>query len=156
MRRHPRELPQALGLLGDGRGIERDERLDSLLQQHADGRMKTRDDGDALGGRRRQQEANGLVFNEPREDTAQQLVLAEHLVQRRALLMTQRPQLAGFLHHLRVGGDRLGGRGPDVVADVDDQRRNVIEQAVARKHFVGADRQQIVEPREPSRRKQGR
>jgi hypothetical protein len=83
------------------------------------------------------------------------LVLAQDLVERRPLLMAQAAELACLVHDLRVRRDRfLFGRF-QILAEIDDQRRNVVEQAVARKDLVGLDRQQIVEPREPSRGERG-
>ena len=64
------------------------------------------------------------------------------------------PSSRAFSHHQRVGDDRFVFGRFEIGADIDDQRRNVIEQAVAREHFVGPDRKQIAQPREPARRQQ--
>ena len=154
--RHPRELAEPFGLLGDRLRVQADEGFDRLLQQHRDRVMQARDHRDA-SPRARASAPTGSI--RPRtnahQDAAEQLILAQHLVERGALLVAQLCRARGPCSTTwRVGGNGLGLGRLQVVADVDDQRRNVIEQAVAREDFIRLDRQQVVETREPPRRQQ--
>ncbi len=147
VRRHAGELPQPFRLLGDGLGVEPDKGLDGLLQQHRRPRdAASRPRRCTRDGRRRQHQADRFVLDEAQQDAAEQLVLAQHLVQGGALLMAQRARARGLCSTTRVLAAIASSSGAlQVGADVDDQRRNVIEQAVAREHFVGADRQQVAQ-----------
>jgi hypothetical protein len=89
-------------------------------------------------GAGRDRQLDRFVFHEAHQDAAEQLILPHHLVERCALLVAQLAELARLVHHLRVGGDRFRFGSLQVAADVDDQRRNVIEQAVAREDSLAS------------------
>src|SRR5262249_43849096 len=89
--------------------------------------------------------------NELFEDLGKNLVLAQNLMHRGALFVAQLAELLRFFNHLRVGGDLQIVRGAQVVRDVLDQQRDVIEQLRGRKDGVDVYRQKTIEPRQPVR-----
>ena len=68
------------------------------------------------------------------------------------LPMSQLSQLSGVFRHHRIGSDIGHFRRGDVLADLFDEPRNVIQQLVRREDRVRVDRQQSDEPLEPAQR----
>jgi len=54
--------------------------------------------------------------------------------------VTERPEFAGFVQNRGVGRNRGFFRVPQVGADLEDQRRHVVQQAVGRKDLSRIDR----------------
>ena len=98
--------------------------------------MKPRHQQCSLGRRRDDPESLHLLNDERDEHSAQNLVFAEHLVQRRALRVSERPQFAGFVQNRGVGRNRAFFRVPQVRADLEDQRRHVVQQTFRRKDLT--------------------
>jgi hypothetical protein len=98
--------------------------------------MKPRHQQCRLGRRRHDPESIHLRNDERNEHSAQNLVFAEHLVQRRALGVTERPELPGFVQNRSVGRNRAFFRVPQVRADLEDQRRHVVQQAFRREDLT--------------------
>jgi hypothetical protein len=64
--------------------------------------------------------------------------------------MPKQAELACLLHHRGVRGNRFLGWRRHVGGDFVDQRRNMVEQLLGWKHFVGRDGQQIAQARQPT------
>ena len=73
-------------------------------------------------------------------------------MQRRTLGVPKRTKFARLLQDGGVGHDRLVFRRAEIVADLENQRGNVIEQALRRKDGARADWKQIQESLEPATR----
>ena len=151
VRRHPRELLEPLVLIRDRLRVERDERFHGRLRQDVHRLVQARDERDALGRRRYGCEPLHFLQHEGDEHAAQHLVFAQYLVQRRALAVPERAELARLVENRGVGGNRAILGVAQILADLDDQRRDVIEQALGREDVAGFDRQQIEQPLEPAR-----
>jgi hypothetical protein len=81
VRRHPRVLFQPLLLVGDRLRIQPDELFDGRLRQDGDRLVDARDQGDGVGCRRRCVEPLHLLQHERHQHGAEQLVLAQDLMQ---------------------------------------------------------------------------
>jgi hypothetical protein len=103
----------------------------------------------ALGQLRR------LAGEELLEDLRENLVLAQHLVDRRALVEAQQSELRRFGHHRGVRRNLLVGRRPYEGGDLAKELRDVVQQLVRRKHIAPVHRQQAVEALEPQLRQRG-
>jgi hypothetical protein len=92
-----------------------------------------------------------LLEHEGHEHAAENLILAQDLMQRRLLFVSKRSESRRLVDDHGVGGDGFVLRFPQIVADRDDERRDVIEQAVGRKDVARGDRKDVEQPLEPSR-----
>jgi hypothetical protein len=72
-------------------------------------------------------------------------------MKRRLLFVSQRSEFSRLLNDHRVGSDGFAFRLPQVLADLEDERGDVIQQAVRRKDVPRVDRKDVEEPLEPSR-----
>ena len=70
-------------------------------------------------------------------------------MQRRALGMTKRSELPGFIQNRGVGRYRAFFRVPQVHADLENQRRHVVEQVFRREDLTRINRQEIQKAFEP-------
>ena len=77
-----------------------------------------------------------LLDDERDEHSAQDLVFAEHLVQRCALGVTERPEFPGLVQNRGVRRNRAFFRVPQVRADLEDQCRYVVQQAFGREDLT--------------------
>ena len=145
------EIAQLRRLARDRLGVSRDERVDGLLLQHAHGLLRAAEHQHRRGGVAPLAEHRGLAGEEALENLAQDLILAQQLVDRSPLIEAQQPKLAGFGHHRGIGGDFLVRGRAQVGGDLLEQLRNMIEELVGRKDVALLDGQQGVEPLQPER-----
>jgi hypothetical protein len=146
-----RELLQSLLLLRDGLHVERDEGFHRRLRQHVDRLIEPGYHQNAVGCGRHLPEPFHFLEHERDENAAEELVFAQHLMQRRALAVPEGAQLPRFLQDRRIRGDRFIFGVSKVGTDFENQRRDVIQQTVGRKDVAGLDRQQIQQAGEPLR-----
>ena len=102
-----------------------------------------------FGERRRWQQDAGFSDNELLQHLSEQIVIAEYLVERRLLLVTQLPQFSRLRDDNRSRGDVLLRRVGNILANLVDQCGNVIQQQVAGKHLTSVDGNQRQQPLEP-------
>jgi hypothetical protein len=145
------ETIQPHRLVGDRVGVFGDERRGGDLHQHADGAIEPPADLEALDRRDAARIGARFVRDELLERFAEQVVLTQHLMDRRLLAMTQLSELARLVDNHRLGRDVLVGRRGHVLPDLLDQRRDVIEQEIAREDRVWIDRENCDQPFEPAR-----
>ncbi len=143
VRRHARELAQALGLFGNGLRVQADEGFDRLLQQHADRVMQPRDHARRTPTAAASASTGSIRLRRTASGCRRAAGTRAAPGGATRAVVPQLAELARLFDDGGVGGDRLLLGRLQVGADVDDQRRNVIEQAVAREHFVGFNRQQV-------------
>jgi hypothetical protein len=144
-----RKTFQLLGLPFNGGRVLGDEGIHGLLLQNANAFRDATDDLERLHGVDLRAHLLDFARHEAFEHDAEQVILAQQLMNRGPLLIAQLAELGGFAHHHRVGGNRLVVGPADVVRDLRNQLRNVVEQLSTGKHVLGGDRQdraQIVEP----------
>jgi nitrogen regulatory protein P-II 2 len=134
--RHACELFEPFALIVNRLRIERDERLDRGLGEDIHRLMKPRHHQRSLGRRRHDPEALDLLNDERDENSGEDLIFAEHLVEGRALRMTERPEFPGLVQNRGVGRNRIFFRVPQVGADLDDQRRHMVQQAFRREDLT--------------------
>lgn len=145
----PREAAQLGGLPLDGFRVRGNEGVDRLPLQHPDRLLSATQHQHGCGGVRAFGEYRGLSREETLDHFAEQLVLAQQLVHRGALVEAHQTELGGLGHHCGVGGDLVVGRGAQVGGDVDDQFRNVIEQLVCGEYLVTGQIDDLVQPIQP-------
>jgi hypothetical protein len=114
--------------------------------------MQTRNEDDAFRWRGSRVDTIELLQDERDEHAIQHLVFPQDLVERRALPVTQRAELARLLEDGRVRGDRPFFGLAEILADFQDQGGDVIEQRVRGEHLARIDGQQVEQALEPSRR----
>ena len=95
----PAEIAKLCRLPLDGLGVARDEGVDGLLLQHADGLLRAAQHEDRGRGIAALTEPGRLAGEERLENLAEDLVLAEQLVDRRPLIETQQTELGRLGHH---------------------------------------------------------
>ena len=92
-----------------------------------------------------------LLLDERDQDGREDPVLAEQLMNGRALLVSQLAELPRLVEDERVRGELVGLRVAQVRGNLPDQRRDVVQQRPRRKDLVRGDRQQLVQAIEPAR-----
>ena len=145
----PAEIAKLGRLPLDRLRVARDERIDRLLLQHPHGRLRAAQHQDRCRGIAPLAEPGRLAGEKALENLAEDLIFAEQLVDRRALIEAQQTEFGRFAHHTRVGGDLLIGRRPEVRRYLLEQLGNMVEKLVRREDLTFLDVEQLIEPFEP-------
>ena len=135
----PAEIAKLGGLPVDGLRVARDERIDRLLLQHSHGRMRAAQHQDRCRGIAPLAEPRRLPGEKALENLAEDLILAEQLVDRCALVEAQQTELGRFAHHTRIRGDFLVGWRPKVRRYLLEQLGNVVEKLMRREDLTLLD-----------------
>jgi len=145
----PRKSAHLLGLLFNGLRVARDEGVDRLLLQPAHRRRQEPERAQSIGGGDRRLGDRHFVLEELVQDLAEDLVLAQQLMNGCLLFVAQLAQLGGLRHDGCIGRDAALRRRLEMAGNLVDQIRDVIQQLVRWKHVAAVDREQRLEALQP-------